>query len=292
MSHLPPTWDDLRVLLAVHRGKSFLGAGKTLGVATSTIARRVATLESSLGRPLVHRGNGGTTLDADALGLVALAEQMELGLDALRRGTTQERVAGTVRVSVFEGAVRPLVRMFATLQVKHPALAFEVTAESRLVDLARREADIGIRLARAGTPTLIEKRAGQLRLAVFGARGYVERRLPTGRLGKQDAERHDWVGLDASLDKLPSQVWVHGYGARRYVLRGPAAAVEEAVVAGMGLGVLGEAEGMALGLVRIDTETAPPPVTVFLAFHRDAKKTSRIRIALQAIEHELRRVLA
>ena len=41
MAHMPshpPIWDDLRVLLAVHRGKSFLAAGKALGIATSTVA--------------------------------------------------------------------------------------------------------------------------------------------------------------------------------------------------------------------------------------------------------------
>lgn len=287
-----PSWDDLLVLLAVHRAKSFLGAGRALGVATSTIARRIETLEATLGRPLVHRGNGGTIIDADALGLVALAEQMELGLDALRRDTAQERVAGTVRISVIEGAVRPLVRVLTTLRVKHPALAFEVTAESRLVDLARREADIGIRIARARTPTLIEKRVGQIRLAVFGARSYLERRLPTGRLSPADAERHDWVGLDGALDGLPSQKWMRAYGVARYALRGPAAALEEAVVSGAGLGVLGEPQGASLGLVRVDTETTPPPVDVFLAFHREAKKTPRLHIALRAIEEELRRVLA
>lgn len=291
MTTTPPTWDDLRVLLALHRGRSFLAAGKALGVATSTVARRVEALESALGRPLVHRGNGGTTLDADALALVALAEQMELGLDALRRDTNQERVAGTVRISVFEGAVRPLVRLLATLQVKHPALLFEVASESRLVDLARHEADIGIRIAHSGTLTLVEKRAGRTRLAVFGARSYLERRLPAGRLSRADAERHDWVGLDPTLAKLPSEAWTRAYGAKRFVMRGSAAALEEAVVAGMGLGVLGESQGAELGLVRVDTETVPPPVEVFLAFHRDAKQTPRIRVVLQAIEAELRRLL-
>lgn len=288
----PLTWDDLRVLLAVHRGKSFLAAGKALRVATSTVARRVETLENALDRRLVHRGNSGTTIDSDALGLIALAEQVELGLDALRRSPDEERITGTVRVSVIEGAERPLVRLLATLHVKHPALSFEVSSESRLVDLARREADIGIRIVRAGTPTLVEKRAGRIRLAVFGARSYLERRLPSGRLTRADAERHDWVGLDRTLAKIPSEAWMRTYGAKRYALRGSAAAVEEALIAGMGLGVLSELQGVPLGLVRVDTETAPPPIDVFLAFHRDAKQTPRIRVALTSIEAELRRLLS
>jgi hypothetical protein len=40
-----------------------------LGVATSTVARRVEAFERALGRLLVLRGNGGTAIDADALSL-------------------------------------------------------------------------------------------------------------------------------------------------------------------------------------------------------------------------------
>ena len=80
-----PVWDDLRVLLAVHRGKSFLSASKALDVATSTVARRIEAFERALGRPLVLSGNRGTAIDADAPSLIALAKQMELGFDALLR---------------------------------------------------------------------------------------------------------------------------------------------------------------------------------------------------------------
>jgi DNA-binding transcriptional LysR family regulator len=39
------SWDDLRFLLAVHRDKSFSAAGKSRGVAASTVARRVEAIE-------------------------------------------------------------------------------------------------------------------------------------------------------------------------------------------------------------------------------------------------------
>ncbi len=287
-----PTWDDLRFLLAVHRGKSFLAAGKALGVATSTVARRLEALEAALGRPLVHRGNAGTSVDADALQLVSLAEQMELGLAELARGARSARVEGTVRVSVIEGGVRAVVRVLARLHVSHPALLFEVVSESRLADLARGEADIGIRIARSNVSTLVEKRIGRMGLAVFAARSYVERRLPGARLARADAARHDWVGFERHLQKLPSECWARDYGARHFTLCGSSqAAIEEAVIAGMGLGILSETQGNELELVRIETETTPPAVEVYLAFHREARRTERVRIALQAIEAELRRAL-
>jgi DNA-binding transcriptional LysR family regulator len=79
------SWDDLRVLLALHRHGSFLRAGRALGISVSTASRRIDALESALGRVVVRRGSTGTSMEPDAIELVGLAEQLENGLSAVRR---------------------------------------------------------------------------------------------------------------------------------------------------------------------------------------------------------------
>jgi DNA-binding transcriptional LysR family regulator len=293
MNTRKPSWDDLRILLAVHREKSLLAAGKTLGVAASTVARRVEAIERSLGRVLVHRGNDGTWLDPDALRLVALAEELELGLASLVRDGRDVEVSGTVRVSLSEGFIRPLVPLLARLHAKHPALGVELISESRVADLARGEADIGIRIVRSASAAIVSKLLGRASTGLFAAREYVERRLPSARLSREVAGLHDWVGLDASLERLPQERWIREYGARRFTFRSNSAlAIEHALLAGMGIGFLGIVQGTSLsGLVQLDLERVPPPVEVFLAFHRDARKTPRIRVVANEIEADARRQL-
>ena len=63
---LQANWDDLRLLLAVSRRGSFLQAGQLLGIAASTVSRRLTQLEVALGEPLVERGVEGCWLSASA----------------------------------------------------------------------------------------------------------------------------------------------------------------------------------------------------------------------------------
>jgi DNA-binding transcriptional LysR family regulator len=293
MRNRSASWDDLRFLLAVHRDRSFFAAGKSLGVAASTVARRVDAIERRLGRVLVHRSNDGTQLDADALRLVALAEELELGLASLIRDGREAEVSGTVRVSLSEGFVRPIVPLLARLQARHPALSVEVISESRMADLARGEADVGIRIVRSASAPIVSKLLGRASTGLFASREYVERRLPSARLSRGVAGMHEWVGLDASLERLPHEQWMREYGAGRFTFRSNSIiAIEQAVVSGMGMGVLGVVQASSLpGLVKLDVESMPPPVEVFLAFRRDARKTSRVRVVAREIEADARRLL-
>jgi DNA-binding transcriptional LysR family regulator len=289
-----PSWDDLRMLLAVHRDQSFLAAGRTLGVAASTVARRIEALESAMGRPLVHRGNDGTQLAPDALRLVALGEELELGLASLRRDARDAEISGSVRLSLSEGFVRPVMPALARLRAKHSSLSVELISESRVADLARREADIGIRIVRSNSPAIVSKSLGRAKTGLFAARSYLDRRLPAARLSREVAALHDWVGLDSTLERLPHEQWLRKYGASRFMFRSNSSvAIEQAVMAGMGIGLLSEAQGASLpGLLALDLDDSPPAVDIFLAFHRDAKRTPRVKAVVRELELEIRRQLS
>lgn len=284
-----PTWDDLRVLLALHRHRSFLAAGKALGISTSTTARRIDALEAALGRPVVRRSNGGTLVEPDALDLVALAEQIELGLRAVRRDEGDEEIRGAVRISMSESLVRAVTIVLCELQRAHPGLQLEIISEYRVVDLARREADIGIRTGRTSSPNIVERSVGRARLGLYASQAYVERRLGSARLRAEDFPRLDFIGLDATVAH-PQEDWLVKRGARRFVLRSNTeAAITEALLQGQGVALVGVplARGIP-GLVRLETDDEPPEVAVYLAYHRELRKVPRVRLVASALEKALR----
>jgi DNA-binding transcriptional LysR family regulator len=287
------TWDDLRVLLALHRQRSFLGAGKALGVSTSTAARRIAQLEAALGRPLVHRTNEGTLLEPDALPLVALAEQLELGLFALRRDDTRDALSGTVRVSLSEGFVRPVTQRLCELRRAHPALRFEILSESRRVDLARREADIGIRTSRSSSKALVERLMGRIQLGLYAAPSYVERRLQTARVKSADLARHDVIGWEGPGAQVPPMNWLEAQGATQLVFRSNSYyGILEAALQGQGIAVLADAGGRGLpGLVRLEADVELPAVPIYLVFHREVRRVPRVRLVVDSLAAALSEVL-
>jgi DNA-binding transcriptional LysR family regulator len=286
-----PSWDDLRVLLALHRHRSFLAAGRALGVSTSTASRRIEGLEKALGRSLVHRSSAGTSVEPDALELISLAEQLELGLQAVKRDEGDVASSGTVRLSLSEGFIGPVIRVLAELRLKYPALHFEITSETRMADLARREADIGIRNALSTSPVLIQRKVGLVQAGLYAARSYVERRVRDGRIKRDDMARHDFLGFETSLaNKMPQGQWLTAQGAKRFVFRSNSYfALREAAEQGQGILILGGGlveEGSQL--VRLETEVELPSVAVYLAYHRELRDVKRVRLVLDALEAAIR----
>ncbi|WP_224369274.1 LysR family transcriptional regulator [Hyalangium versicolor] len=289
-----PSWDDLRVLLALHRHGSFLAAGRVLGMSTSSTSRRIEALEKALGRPLVHRSSAGTSVEPDALELINLAEQFEFGLQAVRRDEGDSSLSGSVRLSLSEGFISLATRVLSDLRRTHPALLFELVSETRMADLSKREADIGIRIARSTSPVLIEREIGRIQLALYAARSYVERRVRDGRIKRDDMVRHDFIGFETHMNKMPQVQWLVEQGAKRFVFRSNSYfALREAAEQGQGIIVM--AAGLVMPgseLMQLETEARLPTVPLFLAYHQELRSVKRVRLVVDALEKAMRAAMA
>lgn len=285
------SWDDLRILLAVHRAGSLLGAGKVLGLSTSTTARRLDALEACVGHRLVHRSQSGTELNSQALGMVQLAQALEHGLDALRRD--QAQMAGTLRVSVPDSMASSLARSLISFQQDHPGIDVELVGDNRRVDVAARESDIAIRLGRSSSNVLVEKHLASFRFGLFASQDYARRHLLPRALKAGEAAAHPFVGLDERWKALPHEQWMRELGATRFPFRSSSMqAITEAVSLGAGLGAFLELDPRTSGLVRIETSIPGPLQPFYLVFHRDLRTQPHVRAAVAAIERYVHSILA
>lgn len=79
-----PDWDDVRAFAAVVRLGSLSAAGRELGLNHATVARRLASLEYSLGAAAVQRTRTGYMPTATGARLIEAARRMEMAAGRLR----------------------------------------------------------------------------------------------------------------------------------------------------------------------------------------------------------------
>ncbi|HEY0094822.1 MAG TPA: LysR family transcriptional regulator [Archangium sp.] len=269
----PLVWDDLRVFVALARAGSLSATARELSVSHATVGRRIAALEEALGRTLFDRRADGYVLTAEGAGVLELAADMEERAQGILRRADQEAgLTGTVRLTAPEPmAERFLIPRLAALHRRHPGIALKVVSDPRSLSLARREADLAVRLARPREGELVTRRLARLAYGVYVA---------------PDGDTAAWVGLDESLAHLPEAQWLarHAAGARLVLRANTLTGQLAAARAGFGKALLprwfADEEG---GLIALPPPAPPPVREAWLVVHPDLKDVPRVRAVIDAV---------
>jgi DNA-binding transcriptional LysR family regulator len=283
-------WDDVRVFLAIRRHKTMAGAARDLGIDQTTVGRRLASLETSLDARLFDRTPDGLTLTPAGEAVVDAALHIEESMLALeRRALGQDRRSdGTVRIATSDTfAVHYLVPRLAPLRSRHPGLTLEIATGQSFVALARREADLAVRLRPKGSPpaqeNVICRRLADIAWAMHGSRSYLGERAGDARRDVDDFAGEQIIDLDESVSGLPGADWLRGVAATANVSLRVSGILPTlaAVRAGQGLGLLPcflapEAQIERVGPVRAWAEG-------WLLVHPDLQHVARVRIVIDEI---------
>ena len=156
-------WDDVRFFLAVARAGSLSAAARVLGVGHVTVGRRITILEKRLGVILLHRTPDGfaVTPAGDAVLRQCIAmENAALDLERVAAGRDSLAV-GSIRLTATEAlAHRVIAPAVVELRKSYPALQVDLSVGVRSLDIARREADLAVRVGRPSGPGLVCRKLG------------------------------------------------------------------------------------------------------------------------------------
>jgi len=225
-------WDDLHYVLTVARAGTLVGAARRLAVNQTTVARRLAAAEASLGARLFERVDG--LLHPTKAGEVAIsrAAQVKAEIDALESGVGNDysSAAGVVRLTAVPILVnRLIIPALPSFRAAYPRIQLELIAEPRNLSLSRREADIALRMSRPERGgAALTKRIGRLDYAAYGPRGCNADRLP-------------WIGYEEGLRHLPQARWIAAAAEGRHpapLSVNDAEAIVQAIYSGLGKSVL------------------------------------------------------
>jgi len=275
-------WDDLRYFLAIQRAGTLARAARALRINATTVGRRLAVLEETVGARLFDRTPDGYTLTRAGHDLLPHAERMEaeaLALERAVRGADQ-RLEGTVRLSVTEMLgtrfIAPLLSEFCE---RHPALVLDLNCTNRPVNLGRREADIALRLSKPREENLVIKRLSEIELSLYASREYLAERPARGKPDASLDGHRVILFANARPFEIENGWFSPRLGGARVVMRSDSvSSIFSAVVAGVGIALLPRVVAdMEPQLARIATRDAPAPRVIWQAVHRDLAAAPRIR---------------
>jgi len=280
---LQENWDDLRLLLAVSRRGSFLQAGQLLGIAASTVSRRLTQLEAALGELLVERGVEGCWLTSRGQSLVEVALAAEAGLRrqaAADLSGVQTELYGSVLVSAGEGFSSCVLEAASRFTSLHPRCSVELLVTADFHKIVRGVADIALRTAHLGEPSLIYRPIGKLAYGVFADAGYLKR-FPGVTLATAVN-----IALLPPLDMLPQMRAAKAAGLDRAQISVNSFAVQlESVRQGMGVAVLPRI--LAKDLTELFQALELPDMEVYLVTRPQALKQAHIRCFFDILEQVL-----
>lgn len=286
------SWDDIRAFLAVADAGSFAKAARATKLSEATLGRHVKALERHLGAPLFDRL-------PNALRLTGLGREALEGARAMEAGAvTLERRAQIARAPARRPVVISSVNSIAWFLVRHmPALKREagdvlltLTPTRKPVNLARREADIALRmLDLPDAPDLAGRKVAVVANALYASHGYLAARR---RRPSDGVDGLDFIARETGSETSPQAKFSADIAPRvRTVLRVSETVLRhQAAVDGLGATLLpchlGDGDAR---LVRIGEPIPELLEDMYLIVHRDMRRVALVRGVADALARLFRR---
>jgi len=271
-------WADVRIFLAIARAGSLGAAARAIGQTQPTMGRRLRALEQALGQTLFQRTQDGFILTDEGHAALAHAELMEAEALAFERAVAGREggLEGLIKIAASDWfGVHVLTPQLSDFAAFHPRIRIELLTDARLVNLARREADLAFRIASFEEPDVLQRKVFQLDYALYASHHY--------RFATDPAEER-LVMLDQGLAHLPDARWLQRQfpGAESVFASNNRDAQARACASGLGVAVLPRILGDSVpGVRRVETDLAPPNRAVWMGYHRDLRRLPRLRALIE-----------
>ncbi|MBW8811275.1 MAG: LysR family transcriptional regulator [Lysobacter sp.] len=279
-------WNDLRLVLAIARGKTLAAAAEQLGSSHPTVLRQAAQLEKRMGVGLFERSRRGHALTAAGEEVVRVAERVEAEIEALERSIVghDARPAGLIRLTTVDSLLSgPLTPMLAAFRRTYPEVTLEVASGRGMSDLSRRDADIAIRAGGQPPAHLAGRKLSRIAVGIYRARR-------SSRRPVVDFAAEAWVMPDDSLSHLASVRWLEArHLDRRAVLRADSLlTLAMAARSGIGMAILPcYLADVDPALVRVGAPIDELAGDLWLLAHPELTKVKRIRTFMDSMYEQI-----
>ncbi|NMG64795.1 LysR family transcriptional regulator [Azoarcus indigens] len=165
------------VFIQVAETRSFVAAGRALGVSASAVGKSVARLEERLGVRLFHRSTRSITLTAEGALFLERSRRILAEIEAAELELSEASAVprGRLRVSLplVSSLVLPVLGEFMRC---HPDIELDLDFSDRLVDVIEEGFDAVVRTGEPADSRLSARKLGQFQLLLVASPGYLAQR--------------------------------------------------------------------------------------------------------------------
>lgn len=260
--------DDYALFLAVADAGGLAGAAQRTGQSPPTLSRRMTALEHHLGQRLFERGRRGYSLTSAGRALLDEAAALREAQARLARFAKRD-TAPRVRITAGHWTARFLARHIARIWSPDDGWVPEFLPSNATVDVARREADIGIRNRRPDQQWLAGRATIPISYAEYGVAPEVS----------------GFLTLSEGSSTTPTDRWIRAHHADRIVTTGSDPRLNlDLALSGIGRIVLPTFTGdTEPGLMRLSEPITEIGHEEWLVAHHEARHDRPVRRAMDAL---------
>jgi DNA-binding transcriptional LysR family regulator len=169
-------WDDLRIIAAIRDSGTFAGAGVRLGIDETTISRRLARLQKTLGVTLFAATDGVRRPTAQCEAILDHIQEISRHVAEIGAlGNAARGVAGRIRLATTNSlAEEILAPKSAEFLLRNPGLTLQFMTSGQNVNFARWEADLAVRLRKPEKGNFTITKLADVRLYLFEPKATID----------------------------------------------------------------------------------------------------------------------
>jgi DNA-binding transcriptional LysR family regulator len=279
-------WDKLRVFHAVAEAGSFTHAGDTLNLSQSAVSRQISALEEALQVPLFHRHARGLILTEQGESLNRTVREVfaKLAMTEALLTESKERPTGRLKITTTfgYGSTWLAPRLQGFLET-YPDVSVTLLLDDTDLDLAMREADVGIRMHPPKQPDLVQRHLMTMEWHVCASPEYLAKHGTPQRA--EDLDEHKLILFGSYHPPVADIDWLADIGRRagsprRALLEvNSLTAMMVAIQSGLGIGVLPDYMALqASGLMRVLSDVKAPKVDVYFVYPEELRNSKRVAV--------------
>ncbi|GKW11975.1 transcriptional regulator [Pectobacterium carotovorum subsp. carotovorum] len=162
------------VFVQVAETRSFVAAGRLLGVSASAVGKSIARLEEKLGVRLFHRSTRSITLTAEGSLFLARSRRILAEIEAAERELSQGKAVPRGRLRVSLPLVSPLMLpILGDFMRDYPEIELDLDFSDRMVDVIEEGFDAVVRTGEPVDSRLTARKLGIFRFLLVAAPDYL-----------------------------------------------------------------------------------------------------------------------